>query len=65
LGSGTGRTDKLLIMNDPLKKDADLPETDDLPPVEGDEQHPPLEPEVLDDDSGEAEDTRPLPVVRG
>ncbi len=52
-------------MNDPLKKDADLPEADDLPPADGDEQHPPLEPEVLDDDSGEAEDTRPLPVVRG
>ncbi|TDJ58816.1 MAG: sigma-70 family RNA polymerase sigma factor [Nitrospina sp.] len=46
-------------MNDPLKKDADLPEAD------GDEHHPPLEPEVLDDDSGEAEDIRPLPVVRG
>ncbi|MCH8933018.1 MAG: RNA polymerase factor sigma-32 [Nitrospinae bacterium] len=52
-------------MNDPLKKDADLPEADDLPPADGDEHHPPLEPEVLDDDSGEAEDIRPLPVVRG
>lgn len=52
-------------MNDPLKKDADLPEADDLPPADGDEHHSPLKPEVLDDDSGEAEDIRPLPVVRG
>ncbi|MCH6580710.1 MAG: RNA polymerase factor sigma-32 [Nitrospinae bacterium] len=52
-------------MNDPLKKDADPPEADDLPPADGDEHHPPLKPEVLDDDSGEAEDIRPLPVVRG
>ena len=52
-------------MNNPSKKDADLPETDDLTPADGDEQPPPLEPEVLDDDPGKAEDIRPLPVVRG
>ncbi|MCH7650941.1 MAG: RNA polymerase factor sigma-32 [Nitrospinae bacterium] len=52
-------------MNDPLKKDADLPEADDLPPADGDKQPPPLEPEVLEDDSDEAKDIRPLPVVRG
>jgi RNA polymerase sigma-32 factor len=54
-------------MNGPLKKDTELEEPEDLHTADGDSQPPPLEPEVLDDgsdDSGEAADTRPLPVLR-
>ena len=64
MGSAS-RTDNLLIMNDPLKKDLELEEQDELHPEDGDEQQPPLKPEVLDDDPGETKDTQLLPVLRG
>ncbi len=56
-------------MNEPLKHKPEFEEDEDPYSEDGEEKSLPLEPEVVDDDSDdesdEAEDQRPLPVLRG